>query len=345
MAIDLSASEQVGPALLEYLAARLGVAGLQFAEPPEQITHGWETYTYSFRIVKAGREPAWAEPLILRIYPGDDQALKAEQEAAIQRYAAGRGYPAPRPLAAETDPSILGRPFMIMERARGEPMLDLMAASPTKAVRFAALLADTHVALHRLPVDGCPLPSDGSLIDRQLTFVRETLTQLGLELPADARTALCWLQAHKDAVMEEEVALCHHDFHPLNIMVDGEERVTVLDWPMSALGDRHSDIASTVVLLRTAPIDPPRLIERLLARFGRGIFVWLYLRRYRRHLPIDAERLRYWEAFRAFVWWVELFAFESVDLALLGVKPDTAARIPAGHLVAIQRYFWRRAKD
>ena len=63
MAIDLSAPEQVGPALLEYLAARLGAAGLQFAEPPEQITHGWETYTYSFRIVLMS-----ARAIVMRLF-------------------------------------------------------------------------------------------------------------------------------------------------------------------------------------------------------------------------------------------------------------------------------------
>jgi aminoglycoside phosphotransferase (APT) family kinase protein len=182
------------------------------------------------------------------------------------------------------------------------------------------------------------------MVDRELAFLPEMLEEHGLELPDDAQEALGWLKAHKGTVMEEDVSLCHHDFHPLNIMIDDDERVAVLDWPGAALGDRHSDVASTLVLLRTAPMDPPSLIERFLMRFGRDAFCWGYLRRYRQQLPIDPERLRYWEAFRAFVWWVAVLALESGNPLAEAVKPDTAEKIPAGHLERMQQYFWQRAR-
>ncbi len=344
MAIDLSQSTQVGPALLTYLSRRLGVSDLEFAQQPEQVTHGWETYIFTFHLSGTGLDSGWAQPLILRIYPGDDQAERAEQEAAIQRFAAERGYPAPRPLALEAAEDALGRPFMIMQRAPGVPMLDRMAGKPAAVPRAAALMADAHVALHRLPVDGCPLPSDGSLVDRLFASYEDLLAQFDLNLPPEAEKPLDWLKAHKDMVMREDVSLCHHDFHPLNIMVDGDERVSVLDWPGAALGDRHSDVARTLVLLRTAPIDPPRLIEKLMTRFGRGIFIWLYLRRDRRELPLDPERLRYWEAMHAFEWLLEVRAIESVNLAAAGVKPGIRDRIPAGHFERMLHFFWQRAR-
>jgi len=321
------------------------VSDLQFAEEPDQVTHGWETYIYTFRFKGDGLEPDWAQPLILRIYPGDDQEERAKQEAAVQRFAAERGYPAPRPLALETSDDALGHPFMIMERAPGVPMLDRMAGNPAAALGLAALMADTHVALHRLPVDGCPLPSNGSLVDRLFAGYEDLLAQFGLELPKEAEEPLAWLKAHKAMVMPEELSLCHHDFHPLNIMVDDDERVGVIDWPGAALGDRHSDVARTLVLLRTAPIDPPRLIEKLMTRFGRGILIWLYLRRYRRELPLDPERLRYWEATHAFEWLIAVRAIESVDPTPAGLKPDIRDRIPAGHFERLLRYFWQRARS
>ncbi len=346
MAIELSQSTQVGPALLAYLARRLDMSDLSFAEEPEQVTHGWETYIYTFRLAGAGLEPGWARPLILRIYPGEDQAQKAEGEAAIQRFAAERGYPAPRPLAVETTDNALGRPFMIMERVPGIPILDRMAGNPLTVPRSAALMADAHVALHRLPLDGCPLAGDGELVDRQFPLISFMLTHLGLEPPKEAEEPLAWLKAHKGMVIPENVSLCHHDFHPLNIMVDDDNRVSVLDWSQAALGDRHSDLARTVVLLRIGILQSelPSLLKRLMTRFRSGPFVWLYLRRYRQQLPIDPERLRYWEAMHAFWMLVSVFAAESVDPSSTGVKPDTASRIPPGSRERLLRYFWQRAK-
>ena len=345
MAVNFARAEEVGPALLRYIEACTKISGIDYAEPPEAIVHGWETYIFSFLLRGDGLDRAWTRPLILRVYPGADQGPKAEREAAVQRFAVERGYPAPRPLAVETDSGVLGLPFMVMERAPGEPMLDRMTKHPLSVGRLARLMADMHVALHELPVNGCPLPSDGSLIERSAREFEELAGRSGLELPSDVQRAFDWLLAHRSAVIPEEVSLCHHDFHPLNLLVDDEGGVTVLDWPSAALGDRHSDIASTLVLLRTAPAEPRSFLERIMLRFGRGVLVWFYLRRYRQQLPIDRERLRYWEAVRSFEWWMRLTAFEAGGSAAVGVKEETAERIPLGHVNRMRRYFWQRARD
>jgi aminoglycoside phosphotransferase (APT) family kinase protein len=340
--IDPSRPEQVGPALLDYLAARLGAADLRFAEPLEELTQGWETHIYAFRLAGEGLDATWARPLILRLYRGSYQPSTTVEEAALQRFVAERGYPAPRPLAVEPADGPLGWPFMVMERAPGVTMLDRMGGNPVAAFRSARRMADLQVALHRLPVEGCPLPSDGALVDRDLAFIAEMIARYGVDLTEEMREALGWLEAHKGIVADEDVALCHHDFHPLNIMVDDAGRVAVIDWPGAALGDRHSDIAGTLVLLRTAPVDSPSLRERLMTRFGRDVFCRLYLRRYAGQLAIDPERLRYWEAFRAFVWWLMVLALQSSDSLAALLKPGITDRIPAGHLEEMRRYFLRR---
>ena len=40
---------------------------------------------------------------------------------------------------------------------------------------------------------------------------------------------------------------CHGDFHPLNVLVDGDTSM-VIDWTDAALGDRHGDVARTSLL-------------------------------------------------------------------------------------------------
>lgn len=344
MMIDYTNDEDVAPALLGYLAACLNADGLRFAEPPEQISHGWETYIYAFRLAGDAIDPAWAAPLILRVYPGDDDAEKAEREAAIQRFVADQGYPAPRPLLLETDERHLGRPFMIMERSAGLPLLERVAGNPIASLRAADTLADAQVALHRLPVEGCPLPSDGPLIERYLSDLSAAATRFGLTLTGEMQQGFAWLKSNKDIVIEEETSLCHGDFHPLNLLVDDEGGLALIDWPGAMLGDRHYDVANSLIILRTAPIDPGTLFERFLAFIGRGLFARLYVRRYRSQLPVDNERLRYWEAARAFEWWVYVAAMKERGGLAVGSKADTPDRVPDGHLERMRRYFWKHAR-
>ena len=335
--------EEVGKALLGYLAERHGLNNARFQEQPEQIIHGWETYIYSFQLAGDELVPEWARPLILRIYAGTKPDDRAGREGGIQRFVANQGYPAPVPLAVEPSEVYLGRPFMIMERAPGVPMLELIAGNPVAAYRFARKMAELQIELHQLPLDGCPLPSDGTLVDRRFKETQTLLSQAGTTVPEDAQPALEWLTQHKNVVAEEQEVVCHHDVHPLNILVAEDGALTLLDWSGAAVGDRHSDIANTLLLLRTAPIEEERLVQRLFARFGRGLFAWLYLRRYRQLLPVDEQRLHYWEALRAFEWWIFSHILLNADPESIGVKPDTPERLPAGHLERLQDYFWQRA--
>ncbi|MEX1254215.1 MAG: phosphotransferase family protein [Dehalococcoidia bacterium] len=341
MPSDPSRADQVAPALLAYLTARLSVDDLRFAEAPAAIETGWETHIYTFRLESDGVDPAWARPLILRVYPNAEQGERAEFDGAVQRFVVERGYPAPAVLAIETSAGALGRPFLIMERAPGRTMLDRLQANPISARGLTPLMAKAHADLHRLPVEACPLPADGTLVERQLVDFRRRIAAMGVTGTDDA---LAWLEAHKGMVMPEEASLCHNDFHPQNIVVDDEQRLSVIDWSGAALGDRHCDIASTLVLMRTAPGELSGVIGMLLDRFGRYMLVRRYLRGYRKHLPIDKDRLRYWEVLQTFEWWLRVAAIQSFDSDVTGLREGTAQRLPEGHLERIQRHFWQRAR-
>jgi aminoglycoside phosphotransferase (APT) family kinase protein len=103
-------------------------------------------------------------------------------------------------------------------------------------------MGEAHVALHRLPVEGCPLSYDAPLIDRRIEDWHERLRSAdGPEL----RRALAWLEGAAARVRDEEPAICHNDFHPLNLLVEGDGRLIVIDWTDAALGDRHNDVART----------------------------------------------------------------------------------------------------
>src|SRR5262249_47729438 len=66
---DPASAAAVSRALAAYLAPRLGAGELHFAEGPDEIVHGWETYVYRFRLRAEGALPGpFDRPLVLRVY-------------------------------------------------------------------------------------------------------------------------------------------------------------------------------------------------------------------------------------------------------------------------------------
>ncbi len=70
-------------------------------------------------------------------------------------------------------------------------------------------------------------------------------------------------------------ALLHGDYHPLNVLTDGQRITAVLDWSNAAAGDPRADVARSFSILRLEARMPGRLppdLRRGLAAFERG---WL----------------------------------------------------------------------
>lgn len=87
---------------------------------PTRIYGGFDTAIFGFTLDAV--PPQWQGPLILRFSrPGvDPQRVKLE--TVVQNTLAGMGYPAPAVLETELDPDILGGPFMVMRRVRGQTL-------------------------------------------------------------------------------------------------------------------------------------------------------------------------------------------------------------------------------
>ena len=61
-------------------------------------------------------------PLILRLSHANADPARVRLETIVQNTLADMGYPAPRVLATERDPAILGGPFMVMQRVPGKTL-------------------------------------------------------------------------------------------------------------------------------------------------------------------------------------------------------------------------------
>lgn len=347
MSINPAKAADVAPALARFLAGRLNAAAVRFEEPPEPVGYGWDTYIYFFRLRGEDLPPEeradWARPLVLRLYADAEQSARAGNDVAIQRFVVERGYPAARPLAViDTPASPFALPFVIMERLPGEPLLNRITRNPAGAWRGIPRMAELHAELHRLDPAGWPLPQDGTLVDRTLTMLRADAERYGLR---DFDQAIAWLEAHKDAVIPEEPRVCHGDFHPLNILDDGNGRFGVVDWGGAATGDRHADVANTVIELTLVPTTSLTRWQRIFASVARRLAAGRYLACYRRHLPLDPARLRYWEALLTLRWSLQFSLVVRDGSAAYGLKPETTAYVRQSHVDAFRRHFEKLTRD
>ncbi|HVB09814.1 MAG TPA: phosphotransferase, partial [Bacillota bacterium] len=108
--------------------------------------------------------------------------------------------------------------------------------------------------------------------------------------------------------------LLHGDYHPLNVLTDGERITAVLDWTNAAAGDPRTDVARTLSILRLEGRVPGRFpleLRRVLAPFERA-----WLAGYGGDLP-DA-------IFRA---WAGAF-----------MADDMAAKRPPDHIARVRRW-------
>lgn len=281
--------------LLSYLREHLDAPALAYAQPPVPILGGFDTRILAFELARA---PApYDGPLIARIFSTPEEAPRASFEAAAQNAIVGLGYPAPPALIAEPRTEAIGLPFVVMRGMRGRVMLNVLVGLGLG--RMASLLGRAHARLHGLDASAIgavlgdqrtqhPLAYTDSYHERQLAYIDEAQLD-GL------RAAFEWLASHRPA--RTDVVVCHGDFHPLNVLVEGNAVTAVLDWASATVAPAAFDVGASVALLSHGPVDMPRAALPIIRLFRRLTVRW-YLNAYRSVRPIDQQQLKYFEALR-----------------------------------------------
>jgi len=253
----MARADELSRGLVPYLRHVLGAPALDLDGALEPLGDGFDTEIHAFRLQVA--PPGFAGPLVLRLLRPHHDPARVTREQATQNALAAQGYPAPCVVLASLDPAPLGAAFLIMERAPGVPLL-------SRVVGMAGVLVDTQARLHALD----PGPLRGTLpgLDDYLDALgrRVEAASLGGVAPL-----LAWLRARRPP--PGDVVVCHGDFHPQNVMVDG------------------AGVA----------VPGPR---RWLAAAAQRLLAARYLAGYRRRRPVDPTRLAYYEvaaALRALV--------------------------------------------
>jgi aminoglycoside phosphotransferase (APT) family kinase protein len=285
--------------LLDCLRNRLGAA-VAFAESPTPLSGGFDTTILAFRL--GGVRDEWSEPLVLRVMTRRDFGARVLREAAVHAALVKAGYPAPRVLLAEADPAPLGLPFLVMQRLPGGTMWSAVATAKGFAPLLAMprRLAELHARLHRVSGEfvresarafGVDLATIG--VEADLQRLSERIEREGLGGLSSGAT---WLVQKRPAPAQAEV-LCHGDFHPLNIMVEGTSVSGVIDWANAALAEPAYDISSLRVIALYADPGVPSW-ARGAVNMARRLMVRRYMSVYRAAAPLETRNLLYYEAIR-----------------------------------------------
>ena len=307
----------VAPRLLAHLRAHLDAPSLDYAEAPAPILGGFDTWIYRFSL--NGGDPRWTGPLIARVFRAEADSDRARYETLVQNAIAALGYPAPEVLLAEEDAAALGSPFMIMRRIPGTLMFERLLS--VRAPWVARLLGHAHARLHDLDagafqsmIGGARNPRGVGTFDPLLELAAETVARSGLDGLAPA---LAWLRDHRPAAGEDDV-VCHGDFHPLNVLIEGNDCTGVLDWGWAGVGPAAFDVGATIALIGHGPIDVPRPL-RPLVRGARSLITRWYVAGYRAARPLDMEQVRYFEVVRLLQFLCE--AGEHIEAIAAGATP------------------------
>jgi aminoglycoside phosphotransferase (APT) family kinase protein len=307
--------ERLASELLRYLSAKRAKPGLGYAAVPSRISGGFDTAIFGFSLDDA----ELAEPLILRLGHASSFPPRFALEAVTQNALADAGYPVPHVLLLETDPALLGGPFLVMRRVRGKPLGQEAAGFATGAsvtARLAGLArlpktfsainrtwVEMQLRLHRLSPEPLLRAAAAAAIDERMLTFDGQLAGLAAGIERSGLSALmpavAWLKDNRPDDRGAAV-ICHGDFHPLNIMSDGGGVTGVIDWANVVIAPPEMDVASAVTNIATLPIKVPGAM-RLPLRLLIASVLRRYVGAYRQLRPLDDTSLRYYQVFRAMV--------------------------------------------
>ena len=321
-------SGEVSAAVRGWLAGQ-GYGAVTDAAPPERLSGGADFWVYGLQFAGPGLPLRWSAPLVARIPAAAERYDMLRQESAVQSWAAAQGYPAPEVLTVLVPGEALPSPVQVMARVPGVPLI-----AAARGRRFAELMVQmgaAHAELHRLgspPTGARP----GKVPDNWLRLARHLTESGGCgQLAASLRK----IELVQDRLEVADPVVCHGDFHPLNVLVaPGGSALHVIDWTNAGVGDRHGDIAWTLLWFEIAAAAAPRPADRVLMRVMRRRLQRAYLTGYRRVLPVDRERVQLWRPVSLLEIWS---AAEASQRGFFGSEP----RLPAGLIGWAAREFHR----
>jgi aminoglycoside phosphotransferase (APT) family kinase protein len=250
--------EQSSKQLAAWLATKVG-ADVTLGEFGGPGATGFSNETIIVDATYGGR----TEKLVVRVAPTGytlfPDAAFEEQYTILTTLAAKTSIPVPKVRWYETDPSVLGAPFFVMEFIDGLIPPDnppytldgwLKEASPEVQEKVFWGTIDSIAEVAALDPATLELPTLLHGLDAQLEYYEAFME--GVEKHEEltvARRAFAWLTANKPE--DDGTVFCWGDSRVGNVMyTPAGDRLAVVDWEMACFGSPSQDIAWTWFLDR-----------------------------------------------------------------------------------------------
>jgi len=191
-----------------------------------------------------------------------------------------------------------GRRGIIYERVNGVTLFEWIFMDISRFEDGARWLGRLHAMLHKQP-SLADLPNQWERLHWQLAHA----TQLSDSERNQLRQQL-------DALPNDN-RICHGDFHPSNILIDGD-RAVIIDWIDATSGSAMADIARTLLLIDSAS-HPSEILN---------IFKSAYLEEYAKQCPLDEGLVRRWYLIMAGARLSEMLPTEELERLLKIVRDN-----------------------
>ena len=306
---------EIAKRLLHHLRRAFGCPDAVYRAGPDRIQGGLDAAIFGFTLDHA--PPRLAGPLILRLARANTDSGRVKLETVVQNTLAEMGFPAPRVMVTETDPSVLGGPFMVMTRLAGQTLahgvegfgagtslvaqLQLLFNLPAILARIIDQWVDMQIRLHQLPAEPLLRAVTAAGIDAGAITFAGQLARLRTIVERSALTGLepglAWLD-DRQPPQPRKAAICHGDFHPLNILADKNQPTGVIDWANVVIAEPAMDVGSAIANVSALPLSLPWAL-RVAAHRVISAALRRYERAYRKLRPLDDQAVLYYAVFRA----------------------------------------------
>lgn len=301
--------------LRRYLADRFEAPDLGLGTV-ERIAVGWSHETWLFDASWHDRGRRHQGGFCLRRDPGNAllrELSELETQFRVLQCLDDTAVPTPHPYFYEDDVTVLGAPFLVMEKVPGtcpSPWGREGRRFYEEAANRGVLpdsFTDTLVALHTLDWReagleflGVPEPGD-DFARREVAKWRSLVDASEMEWDPVLVDLVCWLEANAPAT--ERLTLVHGAYRTGNLLIHDDHVSAVLDWETEVIGDPMYDVAYVLSDLNR---EGTELLSNLVERDA-------FYRRYEQGtgFEIDEEACHYYQllyAMRSTAFWMSASA-------------------------------------
>ncbi len=244
------------PRILAYLARQLPAADDLRLSDVKRIAVGWSHETWLFDLDFREHGAPQRLGLCLRRDPGNAllrELSDLEEQFRVLQCLERTDLPSPKAYWYESDPDILGAPFLVMEKVAGEcpspwgrdgrAYYAAAAERGTLPRSFTTTLATLHTLDWRAAgLEFLGVPAAGSGFAAREINKWRTLIAASESPPQPILNDLIgWLE--NNIPPTDRVTLVHGAYRTGNLLIDEDRVSAVLDWELQVLGDPMYDVA------------------------------------------------------------------------------------------------------